>query len=78
MNRTEFEIALALRGIHTTKALSDRVGISRQTLAPIRAGLREPTQEVAEQIKRTLSLEWDEYESIFPMQAEITAVRAKY
>ena len=78
MNCTEFEIALAVRGIHTTIALSDKTGISRQTLTPIRRGDREPTQETAEQIRRTLELTSDEYAAIFPLQAEITAVKERY
>lgn len=78
MNRTEFEIALAVRGIRTTTALSDKTGISRQTLTPIRRGSNEATQEVAEQIRRTLELTADEYAAIFPLQAEITAVKERY
>ena len=78
MNSTAFEIALALRGIHTTKALSDITGISRQTLTPIRFGRKDPSQETAEQIRNALNLSPDEYANIFPMQAAITAARDKY
>lgn len=78
MNNTAFEIALALRGIHTTRDLSDLVGISRQTLAPIRRGDREPTQETAEQIRNALRLSDKEYTQIFPYQSEITAVKERW
>ena len=78
MNSQAFEIALAERGIHTTKNLSDVVGISRQTLTPIRLGKREPSQETAEQIRNALGLSELEYRTIFPFQAAVTAVRDKY
>ena len=78
MNRTAFEIALASRNIHTTVDLSERVGISRQTLTPIRHGLKEATPEVAEQIRNSLKLTDYEYKTIFPLQAEITAARERY
>ena len=78
MNNTAFEIALAERGIHTTSKLSDIVGISRQTLTPIRLGSREPSQETAEQIRNALKLTPEEYADIFPLQAAITAARDKY
>lgn len=78
MNKVEFEIALAVRDIHTTAQLSDITGISRQTLAVIRNQKTEASQESAEQIRHTLDLTSDEYSKIFPMQAEITAVKEKY
>ena len=78
MNNTAFEIALALRGIHTTARLSDIVGISRQTLTKIRLGHKDPSQETAEQIRNALELSPDEYANIFPLQAAITAARDKY
>lgn len=78
MNKIKFEIALAVRGISTTVQLSDITGISRQTLAAIRSEQKEASQESAEQIRRTLELSPDEYAGIFPMQAEITAVKEKY
>ena len=78
MNRTAFEIALAVRGIHTTVDLSDAVGLSRQTLTPIRHGLKEATTEIAEQIRNRLQLSKREYEDIFPLQAEITEARDRY
>ncbi len=78
MNKVAFEIALAVRGIHTTKAFSDVVGISRQTLAPIRAGHKEATVETAEQIRNALGLTNMEYAQIFPWQAEITAVKERW
>lgn len=78
MNGTAFEIALALRGIHTTQKLSDLTGISRQTLYPIRGGSKEPSQETAEQIRNALGLSPDEYANIFPLQSAITAARDKY
>lgn len=78
MNRTQLEIALAKRGIHTTTDFADKVGITRQTLTPIRHGIREATQEVAEQIRRTLELSDNEYRNIFPMQAKITKAREQY
>lgn len=78
MNKVEFEIALAVRDVHTTAQLSDITGISRQTLAAIRNQKTEASQESAEQIRRTLDLTADEYSKIFPMQAEITAVKEKY
>ena len=78
MNSQAFEIALAERGIHTTTKLSDVVGISRQTLTPIRLGSREPSQETAEQIRNALQLTPQEYADIFPLQAAITAARDKY
>lgn len=78
MNGTAFEVALALRGIHTTAALSDITGISRQTLTPLRLGRKDPSQETAEQIRRSLLLSDDEYREIFPMQAEITAVKERW
>ena len=76
MNRTAFEIALARRGIHTTVDLSERVGISRQTLTPIRHGRVEASVEVAEQIRKNLQLSDEEYTSIFPWQAKITEAKA--
>lgn len=78
MNSQAFEIALAERGIHTTKNLSDVAGISRQTLTPIRLGKREPSQETAEQIRNALRLSNEEYRQIFPYQSEITAVKEKW
>ena len=78
MNGTAFEVALALRGIHTTAALSDITGISRQTLTPLRFGRKDPSQETAEQIRNALELSPDEYANIFPLQATITAARDKY
>ena len=78
MNSQAFEIALAERGIHTTKNLSDVVGISRQTLTPIRLGKREPSQETAEQIRNALGLTNEEYAQIFPLQSEITAVKERW
>ena len=78
MNSQAFEIALAQRGIHTTKKLSDIVGISRQTLTPVRLGTKEPSQETAEQIRNALDLSELEYRTIFPFQAAVTAVRDKY
>ena len=78
MNKVAFEWALAERGIHTTTDLSDRTGISRQTLTPIRNEQIEASQETAEQIRRALNLTREEYSAIFPMQAEITAVKEKY
>ena len=78
MEKVNLEIALAVRGIHTTKAFSDAVGISRQTLGPIRGGLMEATQEVAEQIRNTLHLTDEEYRQIFPWQSEITAVKERW
>lgn len=78
MDKVAFEIALAVRDIHTTAQLSDITGISRQTLAAIRNQKTEASQESAEQIRRTLDLTSDEYSKIFPMQAEITAVKEKY
>jgi transcriptional regulator with XRE-family HTH domain len=78
MDKVAFEIALAVRDIHTTAQLSDITGISRQTLAAIRNQKTEASQESAEQIRRTLDLASDEYSKIFPMQAEITAVKEKY
>lgn len=78
MNKVAFEIALAVRDIHTTVQLSDITGISRQTLTLIRDQKKEASQESAEQIRRTLQLSPAEYSEIFPMQAEITAVKEKY
>ena len=78
MNKTYFEIALAGRGVHTTTALSDLTGISRQTLTRIRSGNEEASQESAEQLRIMLKLTNEEYKNIFPMQAEITGVREKY
>ena len=78
MNRTSLEIALAVRGIHTTQAFSDAVGISRQTLGPIRNGYKEATVETAEQIRNALGLTNEEYSQIFPWQSEITAVKERY
>lgn len=78
MNKVEFEIALANRNIHTTRELSDITGISRQTLTAIRSNIGETSQESAEQIRLTLKLSNKEYIDIFPMQAEITAVKEKY
>lgn len=78
LNKVAFEIALANRDIHTTVQLSDITGISRQTLAAIRNNISEASQESAEQIRRTLELTPAEYSEIFPMQAEITAVKEKY
>ena len=78
MNKVEFEIALANRNIHTTMELSDITGISRQTLTAIRNNIGEASQESAEQIRLTLKLSNKEYIGIFPMQAEITAVKEKY
>ena len=78
MEKVNLEIALAVRGIHTTQDFSDAVGISRQTLGPIRGGLKEATQEVAEQIRNGLHLTEEEYKQIFPWQAEITAVKERY
>ena len=78
MNSQAFEIALAKRGIHTTTKLSDVVGISRQTLTPIRLGSREPSQETAEQIRNALRLSDKEYTQIFPYQSEITAVKERW
>ena len=75
MNKVAFEIALANRGIHTTTALSNAVGISRQTLTPIRNGKAEATQEVAEQIAKALLFTADEFYDIFPMQWIIHCVR---
>lgn len=68
MEKVNLEIALARRGIHTTKAFSDAVGISRQTLAPIRAGVNEATQETAEQIAKALKFTDDEFSNVFPTQ----------
>lgn len=78
MNKLAFEWALAVRDIHTTTDLSDATGISRQTLTQIRNQVKEASQESAEQIRRTLQLTSEEYRDIFPMQAEITAVKEKY
>ena len=78
MNSQAFEIALAERGIHTTKKLSDIVGISRQTLTPVRLGTKEPSQETAEQIRKALELSELEYRTIFPLQAAITAVKERW
>lgn len=78
MNKVAFEIALAVRDIHTTVQLSDVTGISRQTLTLIRDQKKEASQESAEQIRRTLDLSPAEYSEIFPMQSEITAVKEKY
>lgn len=78
MEKVNLEIALAVRGIHTTKAFSDTVGISRQTLAPIRAGHKEATVETAEQIRKALGLTNEEYSQIFPWQSEITAVKERW
>lgn len=78
MEKVNLEIALAVRGIHTTKAFSDAVGISRQTLGPIRAGHREASVETAEQIRNALGLTNVEYSQIFPWQAEITAVKERW
>ena len=78
MNRTSLEIALAVRGIHTTQVFSDAVGISRQTLGPIRNGHKEATVETAEQIRNALGLTNEEYSQIFPWQSEITAVKERY
>ena len=78
MEKVNLEIALAIRGIHTTKAFSDAVGISRQTLGPIRAGHREASVETAEQIRNALGLTNVEYCQIFPWQAEITAVKERW
>ena len=78
MEKINLEIALAVRGIHTTKAFSDAVGISRQTLAPIRAGRKEATVETAEQIRNALGLANEEYSQIFPWQSEITAVKERW
>ena len=68
MNKVAFEIALANRGIHTTTALSNAVGISRQTLTPIRAGVKEPTQETAQHIAKALKFTDKEFYDIFPAQ----------
>ena len=78
MDKVAFEIALAARGIHTTAQLSDITGISRQTLAAIRNQIKEASQESAEQIRNALQFTPEEYAQIFPMQAEITAVKEKY
>ena len=78
MEKVNLEIALATRGIHTTKAFSDAVGISRQTLGPIRAGLREASVDTAEQIRNALGLTNEEYSQIFPWQSEITAVKERW
>lgn len=78
MEKINLEIALAVRGIHTTKAFSDAVGISRQTLGPIRGGLKEATVETAEQIRKALRLTNEEYTQIFPWQSEITAVKERW
>lgn len=78
MNKVKFEIVLANRGIHTTTELSDITGISRQTLTVIRNNIGEASQESAEQIRIALRLSNKEYIEIFPMQAEITAVKEKY
>lgn len=78
MNKVEFEIAMANRGIHTTMELSDITGISRQTLTAIRNNVGEASQESAEQIRKELHLSDEEYIKIFPFQAEITAVKEKY
>ena len=75
MNKVAFEIALANRGIHTTTALSNAVGISRQTLTPIRNEKAEPTQEVAEQIAKALLFTDGEFYNIFPAQWIIHCVR---
>ena len=68
MEKVNLEIALAVRGIHTTKAFSDAVGISRQTLGPIRAGIKPASQEVAEQIASALLFTDDEFYDVFPVQ----------
>ena len=78
MDKVAFEIALAVRDIHTTAQLSDITGISRQTLAAIRNQIKEASQESAEQIRNALHFTWKEYSQIFPMQAEITVVKEKY
>ena len=78
MEKVNLEIALATRGIHTTKAFSDAVGISRQTLTPIRNGHKEATVETAEQIRNALGLTNEEYAQIFPWQSEITAVKERW
>lgn len=78
MDKVAFEIALAVRDIHTTAQLSDITGISRQTLAAIRNQIKEASQESAEQIRNALKFTPEEYAQIFPMQAEITAVKEKY
>ena len=75
MDKVNLEIALAQRGIHTTKAFSDAVGISRQTLAPIRAGVKPATQEVAEQIAKSLNFTDEEFYNVFPTQYVIRAVK---
>ena len=75
MEKINLEIALAQRGIHTTKAFSDAVGISRQTLAPIRAGVKEATQETAEQIAKALAFTDNEFYDVFPTQYVIRAVK---
>ena len=78
MDKVAFEIALAVRDIHTTAQLSDITSISRQTLAAIRNQIKEASQESAEQIRNALHFTPEEYAQIFPMQAEITAVKEKY
>ena len=78
MDKVAFEIALAVRDIHTTAQLSDITGISRQTLAAIRNQIKEASQESAEQIRNDLHFTPEEYAQIFTMQAEITAVKDKY
>lgn len=75
MNKVKFEIALAERGIHTTTALSNITGISRQTLTPIRLGSRDATVEIAEQISKALKFTPDEYTNIFTWQSMVTAAR---
>ena len=62
----------------TQKALAEAVGISRQTLTPIRNGHKEATVETAEQIRNALGLTNEEYSQIFPWQSEITAVKERY
>ena len=64
MNKVRFEIALALRDIHTTIELSNITGISRQTLSAIRNESVEASQESAEQIRKTLDLSDNEYAQI--------------
>lgn len=75
LEKINLEIALAQRGIHTTKDFSDAVGISRQTLAPIRAGVKQATQEVAEQIAKSLNFTDEEFYDVFPTQYTIRLVR---
>ena len=78
MNKTAFELALAARGIHTTRELSDVCGINRVTLAGIRSGRHDATQAIAEHIAKALHFSMNEFKEIFPLQAEIYCVKMRF